>query len=108
MKVDTIISGFILIAAFYILFLIGKVVNDALHREFKLNFELVERDNPALALSMAGYYFGLVLAIGGTLVGPSLSIVDDLVDLGIYGLLSIVLLNASWYISRARSIWARL
>jgi uncharacterized membrane protein YjfL (UPF0719 family) len=98
MKLDTIIVGLILIAAFYLMFLIGKVVKDLLHQEFKLNVELVEKDNFALALAMAGYCFGLVLAIGGTLVGPHLNIVDDLLDVGIYGLLSIILLNLSWYI----------
>jgi len=98
MKLDTIITGLILIAAFYVLLLIGKIINDLLHREYKLNFELVEKDNAALALAMAGYYFGLVLAIGGTLVGPGISIIDDLIDLCIYGLLSIILVNASWYI----------
>ena len=98
MNLDTVIVGLILIAAFYLLFVVGKVVNDLLHREFKLNYELVERDNFALALAMAGYYFGLVLAIGGTLVGPSVNLVEDLLDVGIYGLLSIVLLNASWFI----------
>jgi uncharacterized membrane protein YjfL (UPF0719 family) len=98
MKPDTIITGLILIAAFYVLLFIGKTINDLLHREYKLNFELVEKDNAALALAMAGYYFGLVLAIGGTLVGPGISLIDDLMDLCIYGLLSIILVNASWYI----------
>jgi uncharacterized membrane protein YjfL (UPF0719 family) len=98
MKLDIIITGLILIVAFYVLFLIGKLVNDLLHREYKLNVELVEKDNAALALALAGYYFGLVLAIGGTLIGPSVSIIEDLYDLCIYGLLSIILLNASWYI----------
>ena len=98
MKLDTIITGLILIAAFYVMLFIGKIINDLLHREYKLNFELVEKDNAALALAMAGYYFGLVLAIGGTLAGPGISIIDDLMDLCIYGLLSIILVNASWYI----------
>ncbi len=98
MKLDNIITGLILIVAFYVLFFIGKIVNDLLHREFKLNVELVEKDNAALAIAMAGYYFGLVLAIGGTLVGPSVSLIDDLIDVGIYGLLSIILVNLSWYV----------
>ncbi|MCP4629333.1 MAG: DUF350 domain-containing protein [bacterium] len=98
MKIDALISGLILIAGFYVVFFIGKVVNDLLHREFKLNYELVEKDNAALALALTGYYLGLVLAIGGALVGPGTGIVDDLFDLGIYGLLSIILLNASWFI----------
>jgi len=98
MKLDTIITGLILIAAFYVLLFIGKIINDLLHREYKLNLELVEKDNAALALAMAGYYSGLVLAIGGVLAGPGISLIDDLMDLCIYGFLSIILVNASWYI----------
>ncbi len=98
MNLDIVISGLILIAAFYVLLLLGKLINDLLHREYRLNFELTEKDNAALALATTGYYSGLVLAIGGVLVGPSLSIVDDLIDLSIYGLLAIILVNVSWYV----------
>ncbi len=96
MNWDHLLTGMILLVAFYLLFFIGKRVNDLLHREYDLLEELVEKDNPALALALTGYYFGLVFSIGGVLVGPSLGIVDDLIDLGIYGLLSIILLNISW------------
>jgi uncharacterized membrane protein YjfL (UPF0719 family) len=98
MSLDTIITGLILIVAFYVLFFVGRLVHDVIHREFKLNFELVEKDNPALALSIVGYYLGLVLAIGGVLIGPRVGLVEDLMDLLIYGVLSIILLNVSWYI----------
>jgi len=98
MNLDNILTAIILIAAFYILFLIGKLVNDFLHREYRLTAELVEKDNPAVGLAMAGYYFGLVLCIGGTLVGPSSGILEDLIDLALYGLLSIILLNISWFL----------
>ena len=98
MTPDVIISGLILIIAFYILFFIGKLVHDGLHREYKLNVELVEKDNAALALAIAGYYFGMVFAIGGTMVGPSVSILDSLLDIFLYGAISIILINASWYI----------
>jgi len=98
MKLDLLISGLILIAAFYIVFLIGKWVNDLLHKEFKLDVELVEKDNDALALALSGYYMGLVLAIGGCLVGPGAHLLSDLIDLAIYGPLSIVLINISWFV----------
>ncbi len=98
MNIDNIITALILIAVFYLLFFIGKLVNDLLHREYKLTHELVEKDNPAIALAVAGYYFGLVIAIGGTLVGPTGGIVDDVIDLCLYGFLSIILLNISWYL----------
>ena len=92
------IETLIFIAGFYILFFIGKVVHDFIFREYKLTYELVERDNPALSLAIVGYYFGLVMAIGGTLVGESLGLVNDLIDMFLYGLLSIILLNISWFI----------
>lgn len=98
MLIDNILTGLVLIVAFYVLFFISKVVSDLLHREYKLNHELVENDNPALALAMVGYYGGLVVALGGTLVGPSAGLVNDLIDLGLYGILAIVLLNVSWYL----------
>ena len=98
MMLDTLLTGLILIIAFYVLFFIGKIVNDLLHPEYQLTHELVQKDNPALALAVVGYYAGLVLAIGGAMVGPSRGILKDLIDLAIYGLLSIVLLNISWFI----------
>ena len=98
MDLDNLVSAAIFIIAFFIFFLIGKVINDLLHREYKLNFELVEKDNAALALAVVGYYFGLVLAIGGTIAGPSVGLVEDLYDLVIYGILSIILLNISWFL----------
>ncbi|MFP4348306.1 MAG: DUF350 domain-containing protein [Desulfococcaceae bacterium] len=95
---DDLVTALIYIAVFYLLFLLGKVVNDLLHREYNLTYELVERDNPALCLAVAGYYFGLVLAIGGALAGPTRGMVDDLIDLCIYGVLAVILLNISWYV----------
>lgn len=98
MNIDSILTALVFIVFFYILFFIGKLVHDLLHREYHLTTELVEKDNPALALAVVGYYLGLVLCIGGALIGPSIGIVDDLIDLCIYGILGIVLLNLSWYL----------
>ena len=98
MHIDEIITAIILLAGFYLIFFIGKITHDLLHREYNLTKELVEKDNPALAFSLAGYYLGLVLCIGGVLAGPGNSLVEDLIDLGIYGFLSIILLNLSWFL----------
>jgi uncharacterized membrane protein YjfL (UPF0719 family) len=95
---DTLLTAAVLIVGFFVVFFIGKLVNDLLHREYKLDEELVEKDNAALALAVAGYYFGLVLAVGGALAGPSHGIVEDLIDLAVYGALAIVLLNVSWFL----------
>ena len=91
---DLIATGIYLISAF-VLFWIGKLVKDLTTTSYSVREELVEKDNVALGVAMAGYYFGLFMAIGGTLSGPSQGLENDLIDIGIYGLLAIILLNLS-------------
>ena len=91
---DLIATGIYLISAF-VLFWLGKLVKDLTTTSYSVREELVEKDNVALGVAMAGYYFGLVMAIGGTLSGPSQGLENDLIDIGIYGLLAIILLNLS-------------
>ncbi len=98
MNPDDFILGIIYIGAFFLLFFAGKIVYNFLHREFDLNKELVENDNPALCLGITGYYAGLVMCLGGAVAGPSNGLFADLADLFIYGLLGIVLLNISIYL----------
>jgi len=95
MTLDKLILGIIYISVFFLLFFAGKLIYNLLHRDFNLNRELVENDNPAVALAVTGYYAALVLAIGGAFIGPSHGLLIDLMDIVIYGLLSIVLLNIS-------------
>lgn len=99
MTIDQILTGFIYLVAVFVLFLIGKWVYDRLHPRYNLRHELFENDNFALSVEVVGYYFGLVLALGGVLYGPSLGWVDDLIDLFLYGALAIVLLNLSAWIN---------
>ncbi len=96
MNLDDIITAIIMIIGFYTIFYVGKLVNQLLHREYDLTHELAQKDNPALALGIGGYYLGLVLSIGGAIEGPSSGIIADLIDLSIYGFLSIILMNLSW------------
>ena len=95
MTLDQLVTGLIYLAAIFVLFLIGKLVYDKLHPRFVLKHELFERDNVALAVAVVGYYLGLVFALGGMLDGPSSGWIQDLIDIGLYGLLAIVLLNVS-------------
>lgn len=95
---DLMATGIYLICAF-VLFYIGKLVKDLTTSGYRVREELVEKDNAALGVAMAGYYFGLVMAIGGTLSGPSQGLDNDLIDIGIYGLLSIVLMNLSRFVN---------
>lgn len=99
MTLDEVITGIIYLIAVFILFFLGKFVYDKLNRRFVLREELVKKDNFALALSVFGYYFGLVIALGGVLSGESAGWIDDLFDIFYYGIISIILLNISIFIN---------
>lgn len=95
MDINNLILAIIYIFCAFVLFLIGKVVYDGIHRSYRLNEELVKKDNAALAIAMVGYYLGLTLAIGGVISGPSAGLTEDLIDILIYGPLAIILMNIS-------------
>lgn len=99
MSLDQFVSGLIYLGSAFVLFFLGKWAYSALHRNYALHEELLERDNFAVALVMIGYHLGLVFAIGGVLAGVSVSLIDDLIDIFLYGAASIVLLNLSGLIT---------
>ena len=100
MSVDQIVAGFVYLAVILVLLAVGKWVYDALHRRFVLRVELLEKDNLALAVTVAGYYLGLVIVLGGVVSGPaSVSLLDDVIGLVIFGGLAIALLNLSAWIN---------
>lgn len=83
------------LGAAFVLFFIGRKAYGLFHPKVKVAHELVEKDNLAFALSYVGYLVGLIIAIGGAVVGESNGLINDLIAIGIYGLLAIVLLNLS-------------
>lgn len=87
-------AGIYLVCSF-VLFWIGKLVYDWTTPSYRVQDELVERGNTALAVALVGYFLGLVLAIGGVISGPSHGLEEDLTDVLIFGPLSIILLNLS-------------
>ncbi len=99
MSFDNILTSLVLIAVVMAIILIAKKTWDICHRRIKLHHELVENDNPAVALALCGYLFGIVFAIAGIMSGADLALVDEIIDLVLYGLLAIVLLNISSFIN---------
>lgn len=99
MPLTVLVNGLAYLAMTLALFLLGKVVFDLVNRNFELKAELVERDNLALAISLSGYFIGLTMALGGVLSGESVSLKQDLVDIAIYGIAAIALLNLSYWIN---------
>lgn len=96
---DAALTSLIYLALCFVLFIIGRLVFGLFHRNIDVKKELVEHDNFAFIIAHVGYYVGMLLAIGSAIVGPSLGLVQDIIDISIYGLLSILLLNISLIIN---------
>ena len=92
---DSIISTLVYLGASFVLFFLGKLAYQLFHRKINVKDELVEKDNLAFAVAHTGYFVGLLLAIGSAIIGPSQGLALDLLDLLIYGVMAIVLLNVS-------------
>ncbi|MCF8372489.1 MAG: DUF350 domain-containing protein [Bacteroidales bacterium] len=96
---DNILSAITYLAAAFLLFYVGKLVYQLFNRKINMKDELVEKDNFAFAIAHAGYFVGLLLAIGSAIIGPSNGLVNDLIDIFMYGIIAIVLLNISLIIN---------
>ena len=83
-----------LILLFMFILLLAKTAKD-LFTPYQVDEELSEKDNVALAASMAGYFASITVVYIGALLGPSKDILQDLVSVGGYALLGILLLNLS-------------
>jgi uncharacterized membrane protein YjfL (UPF0719 family) len=79
---------------FCVVFVLGKWVNDTLSGH-SVDKQLTEKDNPALAISTAGYYIGIIVIYIGALIGPSTTLLYDLLLVGGYGLGGILMLLLS-------------
>ena len=81
--------------AIAILFLlIGKLIYGAFTR-YQLDDQLVQQDNTAVGLSLAGYFVAMVIIFAGVIPRTEVPLKDGLADFAIYGALGIILLNIS-------------
>ena len=97
--IDTAYNAVAYLGIALIIFFIGKTVYAGLHKSIDIKSELVKKDNLAFSLSHVGYYIGLLLAIGSAIVGPSNGLINDVIDILVYGLLAVILLNISVWIT---------
>ena len=82
--------GFILEA--FVLLWIAKFAYTRIYRRVDLQAELFERGNHALAVSIAGYLFGIIIAFGGVLEGTSAGWKADLAGIATSGIVAILLM----------------
>lgn len=83
---------------FFMIALLAKVLINLL-TPYSIDHELTTSDNPALSASFAGYLAGVAIIFAGTLQGPSRGWMNDLIAVGGYSLLGVVLLNLSRWIN---------
>lgn len=91
--VDALLSTLTYLVSSFVLFGTGIFAYRTFHKKIKIQNELVERDNLAFSFAYIGYFVGLIFVIGGALLGESKGIWVDVVNIFIYGILGIVLLN---------------
>lgn len=84
------------VVLFSLLFLTAKWSKDWF-TPYSLNEELTVKDNLAVAITMAGYYFGVTAVFVTLLKGPSQGLQADLINVASFSLTGILLLNlARW------------
>ncbi|WP_459211101.1 DUF350 domain-containing protein [Aquimarina rhabdastrellae] len=81
-----------------VIFGIGKIVYQMIHKNIKVNHELVEKDNLAFSFTYIGYFAGLLIVIGAAIVGESYGWIEDLITIGYYSILGVILLNISVWV----------
>ncbi len=101
MIIDDLTRAAAFVAMYFVLFLLAKWFKDLLS-PYKINDELTKTDNLAIALTMSGYYLATAAIFVGALMGPTQGMQTDLLVVGGYSLLGLVLLNASrWFNDKA-------
>lgn len=97
---DNLLTALIYLLVSFLLFFIGKKVYQLVHRDIDMDHELLEKDNLAFSYANVGYYIGVIIAIFSVFAGTGVDhLLDNIINIIIYGLFSIGLLNLSVLIS---------
>lgn len=80
------------------IFWLGQMAYQKLFRRVDLNLELFVRDNPAVAIALVGYNFGIIIALAGVLDKESTTWLDHLMYLASYGAGVILLMLAGAWV----------
>lgn len=92
------LTGLAYMGLFAVIFLAAKWLKD-LFTPYKLNKELAEHDNFAISLTMSGYYFAVAMIFAGQLSGPGVAFRVDFLNVGMYSLLGVLVLNLCRWIN---------
>lgn len=86
------------IAEAFVLLWLAKVAYTTIYRRVDLRAELFDKNNHALAISTTGYLFGIVIALGGVVSGPSAGLLADVTGIALYGVNAVVLMLVAGYL----------
>jgi uncharacterized membrane protein YjfL (UPF0719 family) len=64
-----------------------------------MNHELTSHDNPAAALTLAGYFLGVFIALAGVAASPSQGMTQDLVSFAVFGVAGVAVLFLSVFVA---------
>ena len=82
-----------------VLFFIGKITYRLFNKTIHVADELVVKDNFAFSLSYTGYLLAVIIVIGASIVGDSNGLLTDILGMGVYSTLGIILLNCSIWLN---------
>ena len=88
-----VLMGGLLLEALVLLWIAKRLWGVVLKRD--VNQELTTHDNPAVAITIAGYLLGVLIALSGVMASPSRGLVADLLGFGAFGLAGVVILFLS-------------
>lgn len=83
-----------LLLLYLVVFWVSKWVANKL-TPYDINTEISEKHNRAIAISLSGYLIAVTVIFASALIGPSHGIVQDLILVGSYSIVGIILLNIS-------------
>jgi len=89
---EDILSAAAFLVLFMVVFLLAKWAFDLIS-PFNLNKQLTEEDNPAVAVTLGGYFIGVTTIFIGAADGPGVALIHDLILVGGYSIGGILALN---------------
>ena len=91
---EKLLSPFSLLVLYLVILLLAKWAANRLV-SYNLNQEIAQAHNNAIGLSLAGYLIAVTIVFCSALIGPSQGLINDVLLVGGYSTLGIVLLNVA-------------
>jgi uncharacterized membrane protein YjfL (UPF0719 family) len=92
------ITAVVLLFAYLVVFMLAKVIHN-LFSSYNLDEQLTEKDNPAVAISVTGYFVGVTIIFVGAVEGPGTGLLNDLISVSIFSIAGIGALFLSRFIN---------